>query len=54
LKSLELFNTTGQKINQQIVDETNSQINLEGLTTGIYYLAVKTSIGMITRKIVRN
>ncbi len=45
-----LYNALGTTIE---INPSNESIDLSGINTGIYFLSVKTSKGMITKKIVR-
>lgn len=49
-----LTNTFGQVIETRIIDNTIIDYDLQNLATGIYFIQVKTSNGMITKKVIKN
>ena len=49
-----LTNTFGQAIESRIIDNTTMDYDLQNLATGIYFIQVKTSNGIITKKVIKN
>lgn len=49
-----LTNTFGQVLETKNIDNTSIFYDLQNLATGIYFIQIKTSNGMISKKIVKN
>jgi hypothetical protein len=49
---VEIYNVIGEKIETQIGESNQIQINISGNPAGIYFLQVKTEKGIINRKII--
>jgi hypothetical protein len=49
-----LTNTFGQVLETKIIDNTSIYYDLQNLATGIYFIQIKTSNGMISKKVVKN
>lgn len=52
MKSLQLINSLGQTVRQHGCHGSSFELNLQGLTPGIYLLRISTSTGMATEKII--
>jgi len=51
IESIKIFNVAGQLLRNLEVDKDNVQLDVSHYQSGIYYLQVKTSEGLVTRKI---
>jgi hypothetical protein len=53
LESYEMYSSTGQNIKRGTLQNTNAQINMSGLTAGVYYVKVKTERAVVTEKVIK-
>ena len=53
LQSFEVYSSTGQTIQRGSLQNTDAQINMSALTTGIYYVKVKTEKAVVTEKVIK-
>ncbi|MCD1116589.1 T9SS type A sorting domain-containing protein [Chryseobacterium turcicum] len=53
LENFEMYSSTGQNIKRGNLQNTNAQINMSGLTAGVYYVKVKTENSVVTEKIIK-
>lgn len=50
--SVEIFNMLGEKILSSANSSHHSQLNIENLETGLYFILVKTKNEIVTQKII--
>ncbi|MCD1116590.1 T9SS type A sorting domain-containing protein [Chryseobacterium turcicum] len=53
LESFEVYSSVRQNVLRGNLQNTNAQINMSGLTAGVYYLKVKTEKSVVTEKIIK-
>jgi hypothetical protein len=53
-RTITISNTYGQIVDQWLVNNTITTIDLSALANGIYYIQLNTPVGMITKKLVKN
>lgn len=53
LQSFEMYSSTGQTVQRGFLQNTDAQINMSGLTAGVYYVKVKTEKAVVTEKIIK-
>lgn len=53
LESYEVYSSVGQTVLRGSLENTNAQINMSGLTAGVYYVKVKTEKAVVTEKLIK-
>ncbi|UOE39419.1 T9SS type A sorting domain-containing protein [Chryseobacterium oryzae] len=53
LESYEVYSSVGQSVLRGRLGSKNAQINMSGLTAGVYYVKVKTEKAVVTEKVVK-
>ena len=53
LESYEVYSAVGQNVLRGNLSNNNAQINMSGLTAGVYYVKVKTEKAVVTEKIIK-
>lgn len=48
-----IYSVTGQLLMNKLLTEGNSEINLSGLSAGIYFIAIETNANVVTQQIVK-
>ena len=54
ITSVQVFNITGQTLLEQSINETSGQINMANLSSGAYFVEVKSSDSYKTFKVIKN
>lgn len=53
LESFEIYSSVGQALQRGGLENTNAQITMSSLPTGVYYVKVKTEKAVVTEKVVK-
>ena len=53
LESYEVYSSAGQTVLRGSLGNTNAQINMSALTSGVYYVKVKTEKAVVTEKVIK-
>ncbi|WP_165585023.1 T9SS type A sorting domain-containing protein [Chryseobacterium taiwanense] len=53
LESFEIYSSVGQTVQRGGLQDTNAQITMSSLPTGVYYVKVKTEKAVVTEKVVK-
>lgn len=53
LESFEIYSSVGQHVRSGSLQNTHAQINMTGLTAGVYYVKLKTQNSTVTEKVVK-
>lgn len=52
IQSVEIFNNQGQLLNAEVVNAVSAKVDLSGMTKGIYFAKIKTTEGLVVKKLV--
>ncbi|QTV06384.1 GEVED domain-containing protein [Faecalibacter bovis] len=53
IKSIKVINTLGQQVGDYKVNQSNTEVNFSGLTSGVYIVQITTVDGVITKKVIK-